>query len=121
MFANTYLYTSLLEISQEQDPSIFLKHNLFIVYKIIIQCVYQSSLRRNHQMNEKRLAAFNQSSNDPKNQEASNVPDYVYACVLMEKGKVIELEQQKKMHKNDAMFILPGLLSANVKLKKALE
>ena len=34
---------------------------------------------------------------------------------------MIDLEQQKKVYKNDAMFILPGLLSANVKLKKAVE
>jgi hypothetical protein len=41
-------------------------------------------------MKEKRLGAFNTSS--AGSSESSNVPDYVYACVLMEKNKVIELE-----------------------------
>ena len=36
MNANTYLFTSLIEMSQITDPNIFLKHNLFIVYKVII-------------------------------------------------------------------------------------
>ena len=40
MNANTYLFTSLIEMSQIIDTNIFLKHNLFIVYKVIIQCVY---------------------------------------------------------------------------------
>jgi hypothetical protein len=36
MNANTYLFTSLIEMSHITDPNIFLKRNLFIVYKVII-------------------------------------------------------------------------------------
>ena len=69
-------------------------------------------------MKEKRLGSFN-CSDESQNKEQRNMPDYVYACVLMKRAKVEELDKQKKKFKDQAMFIMLGLLSANVKLKVA--
>ena len=80
MNANTYLFTSLIEMSQITEPNIFLNHNLYIVYKLIYQCVFKSSFMTSDEFHEKRFASLSRDS-----------PKLVNSCMIMVKEKVQEL------------------------------
>ena len=49
------------------------------------------------------------------------MPEYVYSCALIPKAKVKEIFDWKKEEHDSNQIILPGLLSANLKLRDAVK